>query len=507
MGANFVPKNRLWNGVLLSQQMEVIVRASRATLPSYDRAALSPGIVHIGVGAFHRAHQQVYLDQLAHQGISSEWGVVGAGLRGATQRTALLRQDCLYSVLDRAPDGDSARIVGTLLDYLHGPGDRASVLAALTDPRTKIVSLTVTGDGYGLDGNGELDCLAADVKRDLAHPWAPASVPGYLTEALRRRRDAGIEPFTVLSCDNVPQNGRMARTAVLSFASLREERLAAWIERNVSFPQTVVDRITPQATVEHRRVLADEFGIGDRCPVVCEDFSQWIVEDDFCNGRPPLEEVGVQFVADVTPHELHKKRLLNGTHCALGYLGYLSGHRRIDEALADPLLRGYAETLMADEVGPLLPRTLGIDPAGYRQTLLSRFANPQIGDRLQRLCQRGSTKMPAYLLPSLTEALAQGRPHEGLTLAVAAWARYLQGVDFEGRSIEVRDRRAETLQPLAREAARDPRALLGVTEVFGELGEDADFAAELGSTLRLLEARGVAATLEARLGERLAVAA
>lgn len=482
-------------------------RHSAVSFPTYDRAALTPGIVHIGVGAFHRAHQGTYLDALAEQQVSSDWGVVGIGLRNARERKELKSQDCRYAVLQRSADHDEVRVVGTLLDYLAATEDRAAALGALTDPRTKVVSLTVTGNGYGVDADGELDPEDDDVARDLAFPRWPRSVPGYLTEALRLRREAGIAPFTVLSCDNMVRNGATARRATVAFARLCDEGLGDWIEENVAFPASVVDRITPEPDEEHRRLLQERFGIHDRAPVMSERFAQWIIEDRFSNDRPPLEEVGVQFVPDATPYELAKKRLLNGSHSAIGYVGYLCGYRRIDEALTDPMLRRYLKALMDEEVTPLLPGTLALDLAAYKRMLLTRFSNPQIGDRLQRLCGRGSTKMPAYLLPSLQEALEQGLPHQKLTLAVAAWFRYLSGVDFEGRRIEVNDQMAAELQPLARQAAEDPRPLLAVRSVFGDLADNDAFVAELRRTLRALNSRGAAATVEACLSPRMAVAA
>jgi mannitol 2-dehydrogenase len=456
----------------------------RVKVPGYDRARLRPGIVHIGVGGFHRSHQAVYLDRLA-EGVSSEWGVLGLGMRSGGSRGELLRQNCLYSLLERSPERDRVRVVGSLLDYLLAPREPGRALAALTSPETKIVSLTVTGDGYGVE----------------------EPVPRFLAEALRLRRQAGVAPFTVLSCDNLPENGATARAAVLSYARERdEERFAAWIEAEVAFPATVVDRITPVTEDHHRDLLERDFGIQDRAPVVSEDFSQWIIEDDFSSERPPLEEVGVQFVADVAPYELHKKRLLNGSHSAIGYLGHLRGHDRIHEAIADPVVREFTETLMG-EVAPLLPPLLGLDVDEYRETLLERFGNPRIGDRLRRLCGRGSTKMPAYLLPSLQEAVAQGLPCDALVLALAAWCRYLTGVDFEGRPIAVEDAKWEQLRPPAQTATRDPRPLLEVREVFGNLADHPGFVEQLTRTLRLLDAHGPAAAVAACLGERRAVAA
>jgi fructuronate reductase/mannitol 2-dehydrogenase len=309
-----------------------------------------------------------------------------------------------------------------------------------------------------------------------------------------------------MSCDNMPSNGAAARTAVTSFARRRDELLARWIEDNVAFPSSMVDRITPETTDSDRRFVADAFGIEDRWPVVTEPFTQWIVEDEFCNGRPPLEEVGVKFVSDVEPYKLMKTRLLNASHSAIGYLGYLAGHRRTDEAMADPLMREYVARLMEDEIAPLVPCTPGIDLGEYTQTLRSRFANPNVGDRLERLCGRGSTKMPSYLLPSIEDARAHGRPHALLTLAVAGWLRYLRGVDFDGDRIEVKDALSDRLCPLAVLGGTDPRAILREHGVFGKLGRDPGFAASLEQALRDLDANGPRAALSAHLG-RPAVAA
>ena len=465
-----------------------------AGLPSYDRSSLVPAIVHFGVGGFHRAHQAVYLDDLAHDG--DGWGVVGVGLRSDRMKRALRPQDCLYTVLERDAHEDRARVVGSISRYLYGPDDPEAVLSALSDPRTRMVTLTVTGDGYCFDhAAGELDLGDPDLSHDLRQPRDPRTVVGYLVEGLRRRRAAGLAPFTVVSCDNVPSNGAVTRSAVVSLAEMRDPSLARWIDAEAAFPATVVDRITPQTTPDVRRLLADEFGIRDRWPVVAEPFAQWIVEDSFSNGRPPLEHAGVQFVGDVAQYELVKKRLLNGSHCAIGYLGYLAGLRTTDAAMRDPVLSRYAEALMEQELTALVPEMPGLDLADYKRTLLERFANPKIADPLQRLCGRGSTKMPAYLLPSLAEALERGLPHERLTLAVAAWFLYMRGVDLDGEAIEVVDPRRTTLQPLARRG--DPRALLAERSVFGELGRDEAFVRELETAMRVLEHVGAARAMQA----------
>ncbi|WP_138757078.1 mannitol dehydrogenase family protein [Modestobacter altitudinis] len=470
--------------------------AGTLRVPGYDRTTLVPSIVHIGVGGFHRAHQAVYLDDLAGQG-ETGWGVVGVGLHRPQMGEVLSAQDCLFTVVERGPGHESARVVGSLVDYLYAPEDPEAVLRVLADPRTRIVTLTITGAGYLIDDAGAFQEDDAEVQRDLASPSRPCTVTGYLTAALDRRRRAGNAPFTVLSCDNLPDSGAAARTAVVAHAALRDPALASWIEANVTFPSGMVDRITPETSPHMRDVIERTVGIADRWPVVTEPFSQWVVEDDFCNGRPPLERVGVQFVDDVGPHKLIKARMLNGGHCALGYLGALAGHTRTDEAMADPVVRAVVARMLGEEVQPLMPRVPGVDLTDYRRTTLQRFANPAIGDTLARLCRRGSVKMPSYLLTSLREAREQGRPSSMLLLAVAAWLLYLRGADLAGRPIEVVDPRAEELCRLARAGGDDPRLVLGLRSVFGSLEDDPRLVDELGDVLRVLSRHGLEAAVGA----------
>jgi mannitol-1-phosphate/altronate dehydrogenase len=470
---------------------------ARLTVPTYDRSALVPAVVHLSVGGFSRAHQLTYFDEVAERRVSDRWGVVGVGLRRRDMQEALAPQDNLYTVVERSPDGERARVVGVLTDYLFAPDAPGAVLDRLADPRTRLVTMTITGAGYLLDPTSGAFTVDDDVRHDVEHPDAPRTVFGFLVEALDRRRRAGTPPFTVLSCDNLHRNGDATRDAVTGFAALRDEVLARWITDRVAFPSSMVDRITPQTTPEERAALARRYGVDDRWPVVTEPFSQWVIEDVFCNGRPPLDEVGVRFVRDVTEHELMKTRLLNASHSALGYLGTLAGHERIDLLMGDPVFAAYVTALMDDEVTPLIPCPEGIDLAGYKAVLMQRFANPAIADRLSRLCRRGSTKLPHHLLPSLREALAQGRPHALLTLAVAGWVRWLQQTDDAGRPLPVEDDRGPHLQALARAGGTDPRPLLADEPVFGDLGRVPGFAEELAAVLRRLERDGVRATVAA----------
>jgi len=456
--------------------------AQHVLVPTYERRALTPAVVHMSVGSFHRSHQAVYFDEIAQQGISQEWGVVGVGLHRREMLEVLTAQDGLYTVVTRGASGTSARIVGVIGRYLFAPERTEAVLDAMAAPQTRLITLTITNGAYAVDANA-------------GNP--PRTAMAYLVEALDRRRRAGRAGVTILSCDNLTGNGAITRTAVLGSANARDVRLASWIEEHVTFPSSMVDRITPRTTLEDCERVEREFGVADRWPVVSEPFSQWIIEDDFAAGRPPLDLVGAQFVSDVAPYAHAKTRLLNGAHCAIGPVAYLAGLRRIDQALADPLFERFLAELMEREVAPLLPEVPGLDLTRYRRSLLERFANPAIGDQLARLCRNGSAKMPCHVLPSIAESRAAGRPHPRLTMAVAGWMRYLRGVDLSGRPILVDDPMADRLRGLARTGGTDPRPLLSERGVFGALGEDAAFAMELEQLLQTIETGGVRAAVEA----------
>ena len=466
--------------------------ADRVSIPVYDRMALRRGVVHLSVGSFHRSHQAVYFDDLARRGLGDGWALTGVGLRRRVMKTVMDAQDGLYTVVSRGSDGEEARIVGAITRYLFAPEETDAVLDALVDPDTRVVTLTITAGAYRVDSEtGVFDEDALDIVTDLAWPHAPRSAIGLIVEALDRRRRRGRPPFTVLSCDNVPANGMVARAAVVSMASLRDDRLARWIEEHVAFPSSMVDRITPVTTLEDRTVVGRAYGVRDLWPVIAEPFSQWVIEDAFCNGRPPLEEVGVQFVGDIRPYSLMKTRLLNGSHCALGYLGTLSGHRWVHDAARDPVLDRYLRALMHDEVAPLLPG-VDADLDSYGATLRERFANHAVADQLSRLCRNGSAKVPAHLLSSVREARLLGRPHDLLTLAVSAWVRHLQ------ESPTVDDPRGPRLQALARRGATDPRPLLSDEATFGSIGRCPRLAAAIERDLEDFAEHGVPATVAER---------
>jgi mannitol 2-dehydrogenase len=467
-------------------------------VPTYNRAHVSTGIVHFGVGGFHRAHEAMYLDRLMDDGKALEWGITGVGLLPGDRRMqeVLHAQDCLYTLVVKDADGTMhPRVIGSIVDYLFAPDDPEAVLRVLSDPRTRIVSLTITEGGYLVNQTtGEFDADDPAIQLDLQPGAVPATAFGYITEALGRRHAAGVEPFTVMSCDNIPGNGEVAHKMIGAFARLKDPQLAELVEERVAFPSSMVDRITPVTTEQDRAVLADRFHVEDGWPVVCEPFTQWVLEDRFPTGRPPVEEAGAQVVPDVEPYELMKLRLLNASHQALCYLGYLSGYRYAHEVCSDPLFVGFLLGYMDDEATPTLPPVPGVDLTAYKQQLIERFANPEIRDTLARLCAESSDRIPKWLLPVVRLELAAGGPIHRSALVVAAWARYAEGVDEDGEPIVIVDRRRDLL--IKRAQSQDPLEFLRDRDLFGDLVDDERFTGEYLRALESLHQRGARATLE-----------
>ncbi|ABE58005.1 mannitol dehydrogenase family protein [Chromohalobacter israelensis] len=476
--------------------------------PSYDRSQLTPGIVHIGVGGFHRAHQAMYLDALMNRGEALDWAIIGVGVMpGDTRmRDALAAQDHLYTLVVKHPDGRyEPRVIGSLIDYLFAPDDPEAVIEAMSDPAIRIVSLTVTEGGYNIDpANGEYDLATPDVRHDLASPQTPRTTFGLVIAALQRRRERGIAPFTVMSCDNIEGNGDVARKMFTAHARALDAELGAWVEAEVSFPNAMVDRITPVTTPADCQALAKRFGVEDQWPVVCEPFTQWVLEDHFSLGRPPYERVGVQMVEDVVPYELMKLRLLNASHQALTYFGYLAGYRYAHEVCQDPLFVEFLLDYMRLEATPTLSPVPGVDLADYRQTLIERFANPEIKDTLARLCAESSDRIPKWLLPVIREQLARGGDIHRSAAVVASWARYAEGVDEQGEPIEVVDRLKERLMAVASKNREHPTAFIEQTALFGELARDARFRDAYLHALHGLHTAGARATLHEVVEGRMA---
>ncbi|MCB2099623.1 MAG: mannitol dehydrogenase family protein [Rhodobacterales bacterium] len=429
------------------------------------------GIVHLGLGAFYRAHGALYVEE-AMAASGGHWGIVGVSLRSPATRDALAPQGYAYTAVERRPDGSHPRVVEVLDHVLVAPEDPAGLIACLAHPGVRIVTLTVTEKGYCHEpATGRLDLAHPDIIHDLADPL-PRSAPGVLVRALAARRAAGHRPFTVLTCDNLPHNGPLVRGVVLDLAQRIDPGLADWIAREGRFPATMVDRIVPATTRDDIDALARQTGVLDLSPVVHEPFRQWVVEDDFVDGeRPDLAAAGATLVADVTPFEDMKLRCLNGTHSALAYLGYLAGHETIADTVADPSFAAYVKGLWANEIVPVLTPPPDTDLAAYCGQLFDRYANPAIRHRTWQIAMDGSQKLPQRILATLDDSLAAGRVAPGLMLAVAGWMRYVGGVDENGRPIDVRDPLADRLRALC-DGAADPadrvRALLGVREVFAE---------------------------------------
>ena len=469
--------------------------------PLYSQADTRQGIVHIGVGGFHRAHQAFYTDALMNTGEGLDWAICGAGLRSddRTMRDALAGQDSLYTLVEL---GDGAhhevRIIAAISDMLLGEDDPQALIDKLADPAIRIVSLTITEGGYCMDDStGMFMAHLPAIEHDLAHPKAPRTVFGFLCAALAQRRDDGTPAFTVMSCDNLPHNGAVARKALLAFAALRSPDLHDWIAAHVSFPNAMVDRITPMTSAAHKRHLLEQHGIEDAWPVVCEPFVQWVLEDKFGNGRPAWEKVGVQFTDDVTPYEDMKIKLLNGSHLALTYLGFLKGYRFVHETMNDPLFVRYIRAYMDLDVTPQLASVPGIDLEGYKDTLIERFSNQAIADQLERVCSDGSSKFPKFTVPTLNRLIEDGAALDRAALVVAAWALYLKGVDENGTHYTVPDPRAEFCQALVADDVMLTQRLLGVEEIFGtRIPQSAAFIAAFENQLKHLRQLGVDKALE-----------
>jgi mannitol 2-dehydrogenase len=454
--------------------------------PTYDRAQIDVGIVHFGVGGFHRAHQAMYVDRLLESGLATEWGICGVGVMPADRKMAdvMAAQDGLYTLLLEHPDGTrEARVIGSIVDYRYAPDDPESVIELMAAPTTKIISLTITEGGYDIDNVGE----------------GGVSVFGLVVDALARRRERGIASPTIMSCDNIEGNGDVARQTFTAYADRTHPGLSEWMRAHTKFPNSMVDRITPVTTPDVIAVVANEFGVDDRWPVVAEPFTSWVLEDDFADSRPPLEKVDVLMVDDVTPYELMKLRLLNASHQSLAYFAYLAGYRLVHDAAADPLFAEFLLSYMDSEATPTLKPVPGIDLPDYKRTLIERFANPGVKDTVARLCFSSSDRIPKWLVPVINENLRTGAPVRLSAATVASWARYAEGVDEQGEPIDVQDHLADTLVPLARSQREHPTAFIENTALFGDLAQHPRFVDAYVWALDSLHRDGARATLQSLL--------
>lgn len=465
--------------------------------PAYARTDLAPGIIHFGVGNFHRAHLQVYLDRLMNAGRDRDFAIVGAGVTpyDVRMRDALMGQDLLTTVVEQSAAASSARVTGVMTDFLP-PMDGKTITAALADPRIRIVSLTVTEGGYFVNpALGKFDPENPAIAADARSPENPKTVFGLILAGLKARRAAGVAPFTVMSCDNVPHNGNVCRDAVAGLAEAQEKGFAAWVRNTVAFPNAMVDRIATATSDRERQITRDDFGIDDAWPVFCEDFIQWVVEDSFPSGRPAFEEAGAEFVGDVTPWEMMKLRILNAGHAIIAYPSGLMDIHFVHEGMENPLVRAFLQKVERTEIIPIVPPVPGTDLDGYFQKVEERCLNPKIGDTIRRLCLDGSNRQPKFIIPSIADRLKQGLPVEGLALESALWARYCAGTTDSGKAIEPNDPNWDRLTETAAAAREDPAAWLAMRDIYGETAEAPAFRDAFSGWLRALWANGTEATL------------
>jgi fructuronate reductase len=439
--------------------------------PTYLRGKVTTGIVHLGVGAFHRAHQAVYTDDVLRRDL--QWGIVAASLRSPDTYDALSPQDGLYTVSVRSQEGESLRVIGAISRVIVAPEAVDDLLKIMCDPGVRVVSLTVTEKGYCHDpATGALNEAHPEIIHDLASPHQPRSAPGFLVEALRRRRRTGLPPFTVLSCDNLPSNGRTVKKVLSRYAELVDPDLGRFVASDVACPSSMVDRIVPATSDEDRERISKALGVTDAWPVVTEPFTQWVIEDVFPQGRPAWEEAGAEFVTDVEPYEHMKLRLLNGSHSTLAYLGYLAGYETVSDTMADPAFERLVKGLMDAEVTPTLHMPPGADLGAYKHALIERFKNPALRHRTWQIAMDGSQKLPQRLLGTVRDRLSQSASFDRLALGVAAWMRYASGTDEKGEPIDVRDPMAARLRERADRAGHRPERLasefFAIREIFGD---------------------------------------
>ncbi|WP_420413860.1 mannitol dehydrogenase family protein [Roseibium sp.] len=472
--------------------------------PTYDRSNLTPGIVHIGVGNFHRAHQAWYLHRLMQENQALDWAIIGAGVRSydAAMRDKLLSQDCLTTLIELKPSHATAEVVGSMIDYLPIEPDNRSLITQMADPAVRIVALTVTEGGYYIDPvTKELDAEHPDIVHDAHHPDAPRTAFGAIVAALKIRRDLGIGPFTGMSCDNLLANGHVLRQTVVSLAHLSDPELGDWINTNCSFPNSMVDCIVP-ATGPREIALAQDIGIDDQAPVTHESFRQWVIEDDFCAGRPLWEKVGATFTDDVHVYEMMKLRLLNAGHQILAGPGEILALDTVADCLAHPLISELFRTVLTDEIVPHVADVPGMTAAQYVDLIEDRFKNPAIVDTTRRVAFDGSSRHAGFILPIIRDALASGIPVEGLALVEALWARMCAGTREDGSTIEPNDPNWSELTDIAEKARTRPQTWLTDNSIYGDIAAARPFADAFDHWLEMIWAHGCEAALRAYTGEK-----
>lgn len=471
-------------------------------VPTYDRSKLTPGIVHIGLGNFHRAHQAWYLHRLMQNGEAYDWAIIGAGVRAddAIMRDKLRSQDCLTTLIKLDPVSSSAEVTGAMIDFVPVEDGNSPLIAQLADPVIRIVALTITEGGYYIDpASGGFDAAHADITHDAASPDAPRTAFGAIIAALKLRRAAGHGPFTVQSCDNLQGNGAILRQTVVSLARLSDSEHADWIDSNVSFPNSMVDCIVP-ATGPSEIDLAKQLGIDDIAPVTHEDFRQWVIEDDFCAGRPNWEIVGVTFTNDVHAYETMKICILNAGHQVIANAGEILAIKNISACMEHPLITGLFHKVAMEEIAPHVDAVPGVTPIEYVELIKSRFSNPKIGDTTRRVAFDGSARHTGFVLPLIRKAVAANLPLDGLALVEASWARMCEGTREDGSQIEINDPFWDDLQTAAKAARTRSRAWLEQGSIYGDLVQNSRFATAFDHWLCLIWQSGIEAALVAYCG-------
>ena len=467
-------------------------------VPNYKRSDLKAGILHFGIGNFHRAHLAVYLDDLFNKGLNHDWALVGAGVMAFDEnvRQKLLAQDFLTTIVEQDNDLSTAHVTGALVDFIS-PGDKKAVLERLADPTIRIVSMTITEGGYFIDpATQKFDPNHSAIDKDGKNPSDPATVFGFIVAGLKLRKERGIAPFTVMSCDNVPHNGVVTRNAVIGLAKLSDSGFADWINKSVAFPNAMVDRITPATGERERKVCLEQFGVEDQWPVFCEEFKQWVVEDNFPLGRPQWEKVGAEFVKDVTPWEYMKIRILNGGHAVIAYISGLMDIHFVHEAMETPLVKAYLKKVTDDEIRPTVHPVPGTNLLDYQKLIERRFANPKIADTVRRLCLDGSNRQPKFIVPPIADRLHDGKSINGLALESALWCRYCFGTTDSGKVIEPNDPSWDALQARAKKAKDRPQEWLDMVEVYGDVGQHPEMQKQFTHYLNAVWKIGAEATVK-----------
>ena len=453
--------------------------SEKVSIPKYDRTKVKTGILHIGIGGFHRAHEAFYTDELLNKNPDYNWGICGVALLDFDQKIyqTLKDQNGLYTLIVKELDGRLTKtVIGSIVDYLFAPENPVVVIERIANPEIKIITLTITEGGYNNnEATGEFEIDNPLIQHDLKNPNDPKTVFGYITQGLKLRKERNVSGCTIQSCDNIQGNGHITKKMLLSYVKHAEPGLVSWIESHVSFPNSMVDRITPATVPADIKALKETSGIDDAWPVVCEPFKQWVIEDDFIEGRPVWEQVGAQFVEDVAPYEKMKLSLLNAGHSVLGILGALMGYSTIDEAVNNKEISSFLRIYMGNEVTPILGELEGVNLKNYQHSLIQRFGNIYIKDQIDRICSESSAKIPIFILPTVKAQLNENGPIDYAAFVIAAWAIYSLGLDENGNSLKIKDAMAEELHKKAIEAKDKPELFLGIETVFGGMKESEIF--------------------------------